>query len=115
MEHDFIKIYLQLECRGLEAIIGLSDAGAGNQVGFDDAFASLEGLAMNGLNRVGLRQTQDIVVAPQRQLVIFEAVAAKIFLAPFVVRSERTHRAIEKENALGQGVADPTNLFIRRS
>ncbi len=113
---DFIKIYLRLtgECRSrvFETVIGLSDAGAGKGVGLDDVCARLEVLAMNGLNRVGLGQNQHVVVALERQLVVGKALPAKIFLAPFVGRSERTHRAIENQNALGQGVADPTNLFI---
>ncbi len=61
---------------------------------------------MNRGYRARLRQHQNVVVAPTRQFVIGKAFAAKIFLAELVSLDERTHRAIENKNALGQSVAE---------
>ena len=78
----------------------------GKGVGLDNVGARLEVLPVNRLNRVGLRQHQNIVVALERQFVIGKAFAAKIVLAKFVGLNQRTHRAIENENALRQSVAE---------
>ena len=84
----------------LHAVIGLGDAGGGKRIGLEDVRACHRVGEQDILDRLRLRQRQEIVVALQMTFAADETIAAEVTLVEREVLNLRSHRAVEDENAL---------------
>ncbi len=88
----------------LELVIRQRNGGGVERVAFDDVRARFEVLAMDGLDDLGLREAEQVVVALQVLRRILKPVPAKGGLVQCVGLDHGAHRAVENDNALAQQV-----------
>ena len=81
-----------------EQVVRLGDSRAAEGVGLDDVRARFEERVVDLGHRLGLGQTQDIVVALEVLGVIHEAVAAVVGLRELLLLQHRAHGAVEKHD-----------------
>ena len=86
-----------------EVVIGLRDRGRGKRVGGDDVGAGAQIISVDVLDRLRLRQDQQIVVAPQVAMEIPVAFAAKRRLVIFEALDHGAHGAVEHQDAFAGG------------
>ena len=94
------RFAVQFRHQIFHAVIGLGNAGRRKRIGCDDIGAGLRIGEMDRLDRMRLRQHEQIVVAAQVTRPIGETGAAEICLAEFMRLDHRAHRAVEHKNAL---------------
>ena len=92
------KVHLIGDAR--KVVVGLRDRGRRKGVGGDDIGAGAEIAGVNILDRAGLGQDQEVVVASEVAMEIPEAVAAKCRLIVFERLDHGAHGTIEHQNAL---------------
>ncbi len=101
---------IELRHQPLHAVIGLRDRRGVEGVGGDQIGAGQAIGEVDVLDRLGLGQRQQIVVAAQVAQPVGKPFAAKLFFGETITLDHRAHRAVEHEDALlggfGQRVAD---------
>ena len=89
---------VELVSQIFQPVIGLGDGRRRESVGFDNVGAGFKILDMNILDRLGLRQRQQIVIAPQILGVTLEAFAAEIAFRELMALDHRAHGAVEDQD-----------------
>jgi hypothetical protein len=85
-------------------VVGLRDRGRGEGVGRDDIGAGAQIFGVDVLDRLGLREDQQVVVAPNVAMEILEAFAAESGLVELQALDHGAHGAVEHEDAFaGRG------------
>ncbi len=95
-------VAVQLVDDVLHAVIGLGDAGRGEGVGLENVGAGLRIGEVDRLDRLGLGQRQQVVVALQVAGAGGEALAAEMCFFELEALHLGPHRAVEHEDALGR-------------
>ncbi len=83
-----------------EVVIGLRDRGRGKRIGGDDVGAGAQIIGVDVLDRVRLRQDQEIVVAPEVAMEILKPFAAKRGFVVLQPLNHGAHGAVEHQDAL---------------
>ena len=86
----------------LQAVVRLGDAGRGKRVGLEDVRARHRIGKVDVLDRLRLRQRQQVVVALQMAFAADEALAAEMALLEPKPLNLRPHRAVEDQDALAR-------------
>ena len=94
---------VQVADDALHAVVGLGDRSRGEGVGGDEVGAGHGVGVVNVLDRLGLGQHQQVVVAAQVARPVGEALAAELLLGEAVPLDHRAHGAVEHEDSLGRG------------
>ena len=101
--------HVQLAGNLLQSVIGHANARGAEGVGLNDVAARLKEIRMDRTHQLWLRQTQQVVVPLQILGMIDKAFPTKISLLQRVPLHHRAQRAIQKQNALSQPLAQFIN------
>ena len=101
--------HVQLAGNLLQPVISHANARGAEGVGLNDVAARLKEIRMDRTHQLWLRQTQQVVVPLQIVGMVGKPFPAKISLLQRVPLHHRAQRAIQKQNALSQPLAQFIN------
>ena len=90
----------------LHAVVGLRDRGRRERVGRDDVGAGAEIFEMDPLDRVGLREDEQVVVAADFSIPCVKTRAAIAALVELELLDHGAHGTVEHQDALGGDAAE---------
>ena len=93
---------VHLDCQVGHVVIGLRNGGRTKGIGFDQVSASCQIAFVDVANHVGAGQAQQLVVAFDVFVEIFEPFATVLRFGQFKALDHGAHGAIEHSNAFGQ-------------